>query len=154
MWRAWLVAEGLLRPSGRRRAKSSYMAPPIQQRTSMKHYCLKTIRGSKPVVRDRPVKKMGEFVAKRVVPKVRVELTRPFGQWFLSSLPIVHHRLQGITNVHVLARLQIGRPRQWTSAMYWQTPANIKAIRGSIRGSWRSFGLYVPRYLFLCFRCW
>ena len=90
------------------------------------------VKGSnRPVVRGRPVKKMGEFVAKRVVPKVRVELTRPFGQWFLSSSLLVRHCLQGITNVHVLARLQIGGPRQWTSAMYWQTSANIKAIRGT-----------------------
>ena len=47
---------------------------------------------NRPVVRDRPVRKMGEFVAKRVVPKVRVELTRPLGQWFLrpSRLPFRH----------------------------------------------------------------
>ena len=69
-----------------------------------------------------------------MVPKVRVELTRPFGQWFLSSSLLVRHCLQGITNVHVLARLQIGRPRQWTSAMYWQTPANIKATGGRTGG--------------------
>jgi len=53
------------------------------------------------------------FVSKVMVPKVRVELTRPCGQWFLSSLPTVLDRPYTTTDIRILAtlRIWIGRPR-------------------------------------------
>jgi len=69
-----------------------------------------------------------------MVPKVRVELTRPCGQWFLSSLPTVLDRPYTTTDIRTLATLPIwiGRPR--ASAPRQHPQANGSNIVGKIVG--------------------
>ena len=69
-----------------------------------------------------------------LAPKARVELARPFGQWFLSSLPPVLDRPYTTTSVHILPTSPIWIGRPWASATPQQPRANGSSIGGKLGG--------------------